>query len=93
MSHSSISAAEFGAENLLRPFSQIRLGLERREERQLPSLPAMLRYPTADQLQGWLDLILGKLIHQLVEFLAHRAHSPILRPQSSVLGFADSSIA
>ena len=93
MSHSSMSAAEFGAENLLRPFSQIRLGLERREERQLPSLPAMLRYPTADQLQGWLDLILGKLIHQLVEFLAHRAHSPILRPQSSVLGFADSSIA
>jgi hypothetical protein len=66
VSHSSMSAAEFGAENLLRPFSQIRLGLERREERQLPSLPAMLRYPTADQLQGWLDLILGKLIHQLV---------------------------
>ena len=72
MSHRSMSAAEFGAENLLRPLSQIRLGLERCEERQVPSLPAVLRYSTADQLQGWLDLVLGKLIHQLVEFLALR---------------------
>jgi hypothetical protein len=33
----------------------------------------MLRYPTADQLQGWLDLILGKLIHQLVVPRASRS--------------------
>jgi hypothetical protein len=31
VSHSSTSAAEFGAENLLRPLSQIRLGLKRRD--------------------------------------------------------------
>ena len=65
MSHSSMSAAEFGAENILRPLSQIRLGLERREKRQIPSLPAVLCHPAADQLQGWPKLILGKLIHQL----------------------------
>jgi hypothetical protein len=79
VSHSSMSAAEFGAENILRPLSQIRLGLKRREERQVPSLPAVLRDPAADQLQGWLKLILGKLIHQLMEFFAHRAHRNILR--------------
>jgi len=85
VSHNSTSAAEFGAENLLRPLSQIRLGLKRREEGQVPSRPAMLCDPAADQLQGWLELILGKLIDQLMEFLAHRAHRSILRSQTSVL--------
>jgi hypothetical protein len=79
VSHSSTSAAEFGAENLLRPLSQIRLGLKRSEEGQVPSRPAMLCDPAPDQLQGWLKLILGKLIDQLMEFLAHRAHRPIVR--------------
>ena len=63
VSHSSTSAAEFGAENLLHPLSQVMLGLEGREERQVPALPAVLRYPAANQLQSWLDLVLGKLIH------------------------------
>lgn len=85
MSQSSTSAAEFGAENLLRPLSQIRLGLKRSEEGQVPSWPAMLCDPAANQLQRWLELILGKLIDQLMEFLAHRAHRSILRLQPSVL--------
>ena len=63
MSQSSTSATEFGAENLLRPLSQIRVGLKRREEGQVPSLPAVLCNPPADQLQGWLELVLGKPIH------------------------------
>jgi hypothetical protein len=33
-----MSAAEFGAENLLRPLSQIRLGLKGGEERQVAAL-------------------------------------------------------
>src|SRR5271165_6628079 len=41
-------------------------------------MASVLRYPAADQLQGWLDLILGKPVHQLMEFLAHRAHRRIL---------------
>jgi hypothetical protein len=85
VSHSSTSAAEFGAENLLCPLSQIRLGLKRSEEGQVPSRPAMFCDPAADQLQGWLELILGKLIDELMEFLAHRAHTSILRLQTSVL--------
>ncbi len=85
MSQSSTSAAEFGAENFLRPLSQIRLGLKRSEEGQVPSRPAMLCDPAANQLQGWLELILGKLIDQLMEFLAHCAHRSILRLQTSVL--------
>jgi hypothetical protein len=84
VSHSSTSAAEFGAENLLRPLSQIRLGLKRREEGQISSRPAVLCDPAADQLQGWLELILGKLIDQLMEFLAHGGHRRILRLQTSV---------
>jgi len=70
VSHSSMSAAEFGAENLLRPLSQIRLGLEGCEERQVPALLAVLCHPAANQLQGWPQLSLGKLIHQVMEFLA-----------------------
>lgn len=52
----------------------LRLGLEGREERQVPALLAVFCHPAADQLQGWPQLSLGKLIHQLMEFLAHRAH-------------------
>jgi hypothetical protein len=40
--------AEFSAENLLRPLSQIRLGLKGCEERQVPALAAVLRHPAAD---------------------------------------------
>ena len=40
--HSSMSAAEFGAEHLLCPLRQVRLCLERREERQVPALAAVL---------------------------------------------------
>jgi len=79
VSHSSMSAAEFGAENLLRPLGQIRLGLERCEERQVPSLLAVLCHPATDQLQGRPQLSLGQLIHEVMEFLAHRAHESILR--------------
>jgi hypothetical protein len=78
VSHRSMSAAEFGAENLLHPLSQIRLGLKRREERQVSPLAAVLCYSAADQLQGWLELILRKLIHHLMKFLAHHAHGRIL---------------
>src|SRR5215472_10182044 len=74
-----MSAAQFGAENLLRPLSQILLGLKRCEERQIPALPAMVCHPASDQLQGWPKLSLWQLIHQVMEFLAHRAHERILR--------------
>jgi hypothetical protein len=79
VSHSSMSAAEFGAENLLRPLSQIRLGLKRCEERQVTPLLGTLCHPAADQFQGWPQLSLGKLIHQMMEFIAHRAHERSLR--------------
>ena len=79
MSHSSMSAVEFGAEDLLCSLGQIRLGLKGCEERQVATLPAVLCHPAADQLQGWPKLSLGKLIHQLMQFLAHRAHERILR--------------
>ena len=82
MSHSSMSAAEFGAENLLRPLSQIRLGLKGCEERQVTPLFGMLCHPAADQLQGWPQLSLRKLIHQMMEFIAHRAHERSLRPRT-----------
>jgi hypothetical protein len=79
VSHSSMSAAEFGAEDLFRPLGQIRLGLERCEERQVPALLAVFSYPAADQFQGWPELSLGKLIDQVMELFAHRAHDRILR--------------
>ena len=82
MSHSSMSAAEFGAENLLRPLGQIRLGLKGCEERQVTPLLGMLCHPAADQLQGWPQLSLRKLIHQIMEFIAHRAHERSLRPRT-----------
>src|SRR6516165_5139268 len=78
VSHSSMSAAEFGAENLLRPLSQIRLGLKRCEERQVPSLLAVLCYPAADQLQGWPQLSLWKLIHQVLAPLPEAELRPAL---------------
>ena len=63
MSHSSMSVAEFGAEDFLRPLRQVRLCLERREERQVPALPTVLRDTIAEQLEGRPKLILRKLIH------------------------------
>jgi len=74
-----MSAAEFGAEDFLRPLCQVRLGLKGGEERQVPSLPAVFCHPAADQLQGWPELSLGKLVHELMKFLARRAHGYILR--------------
>ena len=85
MSHSSMSAAEFGAEDLLRSLSQVRLGLERREERQVPSLPTMLRYPATDQFQSWPDLVLGKLIHQLMSSSRIALIDTVYGSQASVL--------
>jgi hypothetical protein len=76
---SCVSAAAFGTENLLRSLSQVRLGFKRREERQIVPPPAVMPYPAADQLRSWLDLIPGKLIHQLTEFLAQRTYGRILR--------------
>ncbi len=53
-----MSVAEFGTENLLCPLSQISLGLKRRKEGQIPALPTTwLSDPSADQLQGGLELI------------------------------------
>jgi len=46
-----MSAAELGAENLLRPLSQVRLCLKRREKRQVSPMPAVLGDPAADRLQ------------------------------------------
>jgi hypothetical protein len=63
VSHSSMSAAEFGAEDLLSPLRQVRISLERREERNVPALPAMIRHPVADQFEGRPELILLKLIY------------------------------
>src|SRR6516165_80130 len=79
VSHSSMSAVELGAKDLLRPLSQIRLGLKGCEERQIPALSAMVCHPAADQLEGWAQLSLRQLIHQVMEFLAHRAHARILK--------------
>src|SRR5881275_1774055 len=74
-----MSVAEFGAENLLRPLSRIGLGLKGCEEWQVSPLAPLLCHPTADQLQGWPQLSLGQLIHQVMQFLAHHAHGRILR--------------
>src|SRR5580704_12125859 len=63
VSHSSMSAAEFGAEDLLSPLRQVRISLERREERKVPALLAMICHSVADQLEGRPELILLKLIH------------------------------
>src|SRR5262249_60500475 len=79
VSHSSMSAVKLGAKDLLRPLSQIRLSFKGSEERQIPALPAMVCHPAADQLQGWPKLSLGQLIHEVMEFLAHRALGRILR--------------
>lgn len=48
----SMSVAEFGAEDFLRPLRQVRLCFERREERQVPIPPDVRRDPIADQLEG-----------------------------------------
>src|SRR5215472_856690 len=79
VSHSSMSAVKLGAKDLLRPLSQIRLSFKGSEERQIPALPAMVCHPAADQVQGWPQLSLGQLVHQVMEFLAHCAHGRILR--------------
>jgi hypothetical protein len=69
-----MSAAEFGTQNLFRPLSQIRVGLEGRKEREIAAQFIALCKPVADQFQSWLDLGLWKLIHQVMKFVAHRAH-------------------
>ncbi len=51
---------------------------------------AQLHWSSWNGTSAWAT---GKLIHQLVEFFAHRAHRHILRPQTSVLRFAASSVA
>lgn len=58
-----------------RQASAVLPGLKRGKERQVPALPAVLRHPVADQLEGRPELILPKLIHQLMKFLVHRAHA------------------
>jgi hypothetical protein len=44
---------------------------------------AALGHAVADKVQGWPELSLRKLVHELVKFLAHRAHKHILRSEAS----------
>jgi hypothetical protein len=67
--------AEFSAEDFLRSLGQIRFGFKRPEERQIPTLAALFRNSSADELQGWPELVFRELINQVVQFLAHRAHN------------------
>ena len=79
MSHSSTSTAELGLQDFLGAIGQARLGLERREEREVPGGATRLLHMPADQFQGWLQFCLGKLIHQVMEFITHRTHVGIVR--------------
>jgi hypothetical protein len=55
-----------------RPLRQIRIGLERREERQVPYAVSGVR-PAPDQLKDRPNLRFGKLVHQVMQFLTPRA--------------------
>lgn len=79
MSHSSMSTAELGPQDFLGAIGQVWLSLERREEREVPGGATRLLHMPADQFQGWPQFCLGKLIHQVVEFITHRAHVGIVR--------------
>ena len=61
VSHSSNSAAEFGAQDLLGPLRQLRVGLERSEGRQVPAAAPLDVQTAADQLQGRPQLSLREL--------------------------------
>ena len=66
--------AEFGPQDLLWPLRQIRVRLEGREERQVPHAVSGVS-PAPDQLKNRPNLLLGKLVHQVMQFLTHRAHA------------------
>lgn len=78
MSHSSMSTAELSLQDFFGAIGQIRLSLERREKREVPGRAARLLHMLADQFKGWPQFCLGKLIHQVVEFITHRAHVSIV---------------
>ena len=79
MSHSSMSTAELSLQNFLGAIGQVWLSLERREKREVPGGATRLLHLSADQFQGWPQFCLGKLIHQVVEFITHGAHIGIVR--------------
>jgi hypothetical protein len=56
------------------PLRQIRIGLEGREERQVPYAVSGVS-PAADQLKNRANLRFGKLVHHVMRFLTHRAHA------------------
>jgi hypothetical protein len=78
VSHSSNSAAELGAQELLGPLRQVRVGLKRAEERQAPLAAPLKVHAAADQLQCRSQFGLRELVHQMVQLLAHCAHARIL---------------
>jgi hypothetical protein len=69
-----MSAAECSLKDLLCPLSQIRLRLEGRKNGRSLALPP--DSPTGrGSARVWSKLSFRKLIHQMVEFLTHRAHA------------------
>ena len=85
VSQSSMSTAELGLEDFLRPLSEIWLSLERREEGKIPCLAAVLFHAVADQFQGWPKLSLWELVHQMVKLFAHRAHESSVRKAATTV--------
>jgi hypothetical protein len=67
-----MSTARLGLQDFLGAIGQVRLSLERSEKWEVPGGATRLLDMSADQFQGWPQFCLGKLIHQVVEFIAHR---------------------
>ena len=57
----------------------MRLSLKRGEKREIPPSATVLLDATANQLQGWPQLSLGKLINKMVKLVTHRAHASSVR--------------
>lgn len=61
VSRSSRSAAKFGPQDLTRALRQISVGLEGREERQVPAVSGVS--PASDQLKDRPNLRFGRLVY------------------------------
>ena len=80
-----MSAAEFGPQDFLCPLRQIWVGLEGREERQVPyAVRGVSSVP--GELKDWPDLRLGKPVHQVMQFLTPRAHAASIRAAGAAGG-------
>ncbi|SFK60007.1 hypothetical protein SAMN05216275_12993 [Streptosporangium canum] len=57
------------------PLGEIRIGLEGGEERKITLGAPVLAKATMDQLRSRTQFRLRQLVHQMVEFLTHDAHT------------------